>query len=178
VIEFLEKIESDEITDIDFLELRACDGSCAGGVLTTGNRFLTTERLNKLAASLPEETEAKFSSVLDTYTTYLEKHISIGKVFPRSMLKLDENMAEAMKKMNRVRRIVNSLPMVDCGSCGAPNCQAFAQDIVQGNANLDDCFFVQKNLEISGLQSGEDSLSKLTEIWGKDKFGINYNDIQ
>ncbi|NTW25744.1 MAG: 4Fe-4S binding protein, partial [Lentimicrobium sp.] len=29
VIEFLEKIENDEITDIDFLELRACDESCA-----------------------------------------------------------------------------------------------------------------------------------------------------
>jgi len=178
VIEFLEKIESDAITDIDFLELRACDGSCAGGVLTTGNRFLTTERLNKLAASLPEDTDNKHSNVLDTYTSYLGKHISSGKIYPRSMLTLDENMAEALKKMNRVKEIVNNLPKVDCGSCGAPNCKAFAQDIVQGNAVLEDCFFVQKNLETSGLQSGEDSLKKLTEIWGKDKFGINYNDIQ
>lgn len=178
VIEFLEKIESDEITGIDFLELRACDGSCAGGVLTTNNRFLTTERLNKLAAQLPEETDIRYSNVLDTYTSYLEKHITIGKVFPRSMLKLDENMAEALKKMNRVREIVKNLPMVDCGSCGAPNCQAFAQDIVQGNAALEDCFFVQKNLEVSGLLSGEDALKKLTGIWGEDKFGVNYNDIQ
>ena len=178
VIEFLEKIESDEITNIDFLELRACDGSCAGGVLTTNNRFLTTERLNKIVASLPEETDVKYSSVLDNHTAYLEKHISIHKFFPRSIMKLDENMAKAMKKMDRVREILHHLPMVDCGSCGAPNCQAFAQDIVMGNASLKDCFFVQKNMESNGLLTNEDSLQKLTEIWGKDKFGINYSDIQ
>ena len=178
VIEFLEKIESDEITGIDFLELRACDESCAGGVLTTGNRFLTVERLHKLVASLPEDTDSKHSNVLDDYTSYLEKHISIKKVYPRSILKLDENMAEALKKMNRVREIVNNLPMIDCGSCGSPNCQAFAQDIVQGNASLENCIFVQKNLESSGQISSEDSLKNLTGIWGKDKFGIKYNDIQ
>ncbi|HKK68797.1 MAG TPA: [Fe-Fe] hydrogenase large subunit C-terminal domain-containing protein, partial [Bacteroidales bacterium] len=31
VIEFLEKLENDEISSVDFLELRACDQSCAGG---------------------------------------------------------------------------------------------------------------------------------------------------
>lgn len=33
VIDILEKLENDELTDIDFLELRACDHSCAGGAL-------------------------------------------------------------------------------------------------------------------------------------------------
>ena len=121
--------------------------------------------------------EVNEDNILDDYTSYLEKHITIGKIYPRSMLKLDENMAEALKKMNQVREIVHKLPMVDCGSCGAPNCQAFAQDIVQGNATIEDCYFVQKNLETSGLQSSEDSLKKLIGIWGKEKFGINYHDI-
>lgn len=47
VIDILEKIENDELTDIDFLELRACDHSCAGGALVVNNRFLTIERLRK-----------------------------------------------------------------------------------------------------------------------------------
>ena len=38
VIDILEKIENDELTDIDFLELRACDHSCAGGALVVNNR--------------------------------------------------------------------------------------------------------------------------------------------
>ena len=47
VIDILEKIENDELKDIDFLELRACDHSCSGGALTINNRFLTIERLQK-----------------------------------------------------------------------------------------------------------------------------------
>ncbi len=31
VIEFLEKLESGHIAEIDFLEMRACDQGCAGG---------------------------------------------------------------------------------------------------------------------------------------------------
>jgi iron only hydrogenase large subunit-like protein len=55
VIDFLERMETtDEIQNVDFLELRACDQSCAGGILLTGNRFLTIERLNKRAQSLTE----------------------------------------------------------------------------------------------------------------------------
>jgi hypothetical protein len=50
VINFLEQLENEEMKDIDFLELRACDESCAGGVLTTENRFFTVERLKKRAA--------------------------------------------------------------------------------------------------------------------------------
>ncbi|MFW6343678.1 MAG: [Fe-Fe] hydrogenase large subunit C-terminal domain-containing protein, partial [Sediminispirochaetaceae bacterium] len=44
-IEFLEKLEEGEIHGVDFLELRACDEGCAGGILGSGNRFLTAERL-------------------------------------------------------------------------------------------------------------------------------------
>jgi len=50
VCDFLEKIENDEIQDVDFLELRACDESCAGGILCTKNRFLTIESLYKRAS--------------------------------------------------------------------------------------------------------------------------------
>jgi iron only hydrogenase large subunit-like protein len=172
VTEFLEKIESDEITSVDFLELRACDESCAGGVLTVVNRFLTAERLNKLAASLPKNNDRVNNAELDADKTYLKEHISIGKVNPRSMLKLDENITVALKKMDMVREILPCLPMVDCGACGAPNCQALAQDIIQGYADLEDCFFVQKRMENNLELSSEDSLKKLTKIWGKEKFGL------
>jgi len=57
VINFLEQLENEEMQDIDFLELRACDESCAGGVLTTANRFFTVERLKKRAAESVSKTE-------------------------------------------------------------------------------------------------------------------------
>ena len=31
------------------------------------------------------------------------------------------------------------LPGIDCGACGAPNCRAFAEDVVRGVASRADC---------------------------------------
>ena len=33
------------------------------------------------------------------------------------------------------------LPGLHCGSCGAPSCRAFAEDVVLGRASEDDCIF-------------------------------------
>jgi len=60
---------------------------------------------------------------------------------PRPTLKLDDDMATAMRKMDQMAHIVESLPGLDCGSCGAPNCQALAEDVVRGLANEMDCVF-------------------------------------
>jgi iron only hydrogenase large subunit-like protein len=169
VIEFLEKVENEEITDIDFLELRACDESCAGGVLNTTNRFLITERLRNYqpgsACQVNQETNG-----IDSFKDYLTRRISIQEIKPRSMMNLDENMAEAMKKMDKARQIMDSLPLTDCGACGAPNCQAFANDIVQGEATIRQCIFVQKSREQTGELSADESLEILKDIWGKNKF--------
>ena len=46
-----------------------------------------------------------------------------------------------MKMMERADGIKRSLPGLDCGSCGAPSCQALADDIVLGRASETDCIF-------------------------------------
>jgi iron only hydrogenase large subunit-like protein len=169
VIDFLEKIENEEIKDVDFLELRACDESCAGGVLTTKNRFLTVERLKKRANYYKQNKELNGKKQILNYKKFLEENINIGKIKPRSMMKLDENMAEAMKKMRRVKEIMKCLPDVDCGACGAPNCQALAEDIVQERAVINHCVFIQKIFEKKGILDWEQSHDIMREIWGDDK---------
>jgi Na+-translocating ferredoxin:NAD+ oxidoreductase RNF subunit RnfB len=168
VIDFLEKVENEEITDIDFLELRACDESCAGGALNTANRFLIAERLKK---NQPESQDL-ISELpgIEAYRDYLIRRIHIQEIKPRSMMKLDEDMAEAMKKMDKARQIMEILPLTDCGACGAPNCQAFANDIVQGEASIRQCIFIQKSREHTGELHPEESLTILKSIWGEDKF--------
>lgn len=52
VIDILEKLENDELTDIDFLELRACDHSCAGGALAINNRFLIHRKITETDGEL------------------------------------------------------------------------------------------------------------------------------
>ena len=41
--------------------------------------------------------------------------------------------------MVEIEEIYRSLPHLDCGSCGAPNCHALAEDIVRNNAKMSDC---------------------------------------
>jgi len=174
VIEFLEKIENDEITDVDFLELRACDESCAGGVLTTANRFLAARRLKHRAEekNLDDDFSEKETDISD-YKSYLNQHITIGEVKPRSMMKLDENMSEAMKKMDKANELIKQLPQVDCSVCGTPNCAALAEDIVQGKAKLNQCIFIQKKLEQKGKLPPQKSIDIIKEIWGNNKLENN-----
>ena len=48
---------------------------------------------------------------------------------------------EAMKKFERMEEVLQDLPGLDCGACGAPSCQCLAEDIVQGKAHITDCIF-------------------------------------
>ncbi len=41
--------------------------------------------------------------------------------------------------MMQIEELEKQLPQIDCGSCGAPTCRAFAEDVVKGEANVEDC---------------------------------------
>lgn len=174
VISFLEKVENDEIINVDFLELRACDQSCAGGVLLSENRFLTVERLKTRARRL-EETGKKAPVIEERYQAYIKKQLKVGKIEPRSMMVLDEDMGMALKKMQRVRRIMSFLPGIDCGACGAPNCESLAEDIVRKEAHLSNCVFLQRMMEKKRKISPERSIRIIEETWGKDRLNNDYN---
>jgi len=171
VIEFLEKLENDEIGDIDFLELRACDESCAGGALVSANRFLVAERLRSYSPLNREEIPQN-EGIL-AYQDYLLRRMNIQAINPRSMMKLDENMEEAMRKMDKASQMLQCLPLTDCGACGSPNCQAFANDIALGEADIRQCIFIQKNREQTGELSPDESLDIFKGIWGNGKFFTN-----
>jgi iron only hydrogenase large subunit-like protein len=179
VIEFLERLENEEHCDIDFLELRACDQSCAGGILTSGNRFFTVERLRKhakeAAATGINRASNKEAASMMHYHGFLMENIGLKKVLPRSMDKLDDDTKRAMLKMQMVREIMKSLPYVDCGLCGSPTCNALAHDIAQGRAEITHCIFVQKKYEQKEWLSHNESMEIMKEIWGGDKFGEKKN---
>ncbi|HPD94598.1 MAG TPA: [Fe-Fe] hydrogenase large subunit C-terminal domain-containing protein [Tenuifilaceae bacterium] len=170
VIEFLEKIENDEVNGVDFLELRACDESCAGGILAAANRFITAELLRNHAKQfLKPDQSSNNQKKLQKYEQLLMGKINLNRVEPRSMVKLDEDMAKAMKKMERVKRLMCYLPGVDCGVCGAPSCLALAEDIVQGEGAISHCVFLQKIMEQNKLDP-EHSFRIMKKIWGTNRF--------
>lgn len=161
VSEFLEKIENDELEPIEFLELRACDQSCAGGILISGNRFLTVERLKKRSEQYPP---------IKNKSLYLQGapgDISLGEIKPRPMAKLDEDISNALVKMKEKQERMKSLPSIDCGACGSPDCETFAEDVVQGRAEINQCFYIQ-NLRLSNGDMSPDEAMRITSrIWGE-----------
>ncbi len=173
VIDILEKVENDELTDIDFLELRACDHSCAGGALTINNRFLTIERLQKRMESYIQNNYISINK-MPQYKDFLIPQMQLsGKIPPRSIEKLDEDLSVAFQKMEKITRIMKVLPHIDCGACGTPSCYALAQDVVQGKAKLNQCIFMQKVLTREGLLTPEESMELSAKVWGKEKFDKN-----
>ncbi len=167
VIEFLEHLEDEDIPKVDFLELRACDQGCAGGVLLHGNRFLTVERMKRRAKQLGSENG--HVNWKDHKDIIEDKDLFISKVNPLPAMTLDEDFAEALKKMERIRNLMCYLPGIDCGACGSPNCQALAEDIVQGKANLSNCVFLQRMMEKSNKLSSEHAIRIIEKTWGKDR---------
>lgn len=173
VSEILESVENDKLNGIDFLELRACDESCAGGILIKANRFLVVEKLRNLAASCqgcsPEELPAAFRN--------MKEFSYLGDIEPRPIEKLDEDIHAALKKMERKRRMMCYLPGFDCGACGAPDCQTLAEDIVQNKAQISHCIFIQQQMINQNLLNHEKAYRITEEVWGKDRLEKNCNKI-
>jgi len=176
VTEILENVENDKLGSVEFLELRACDESCAGGILMTGNRFLTVERLKKLSADHARDEKDKPNKLTDPFIN-IREHSTLGCIEPRNIEKLDEDLSVAMKKMERKRRMMCFLPGFDCGACGAPDCQTLAEDIVQGRAQISHCVFLQQQLINQNLLSHEKAFKITGEIWGSERLEKNCNKI-
>jgi len=172
VIRFLERLENDYLPSVDFLELRACDQSCAGGILLTGNPFLTADRLKRRAARYPNEQNFAFLNNADDKEE-LKKNLHSDEIPPCSTLSWDEDFMKALEKMNKARRIMCHLPGIDCGACGAPTCQALAKDMVMTKAKMSDCIFVQQAWEKQGRITPENAFKNLEKKWGKNRFDVD-----
>ncbi|HKJ42728.1 MAG TPA: [Fe-Fe] hydrogenase large subunit C-terminal domain-containing protein [Sunxiuqinia sp.] len=174
VIKFLERLENEEVPELDFLELRACDQSCAGGIMMTGNRFLTVERLERRAKrylparKLKGQLEKKDSS-------QIKQQLIADKITAKPAFSLDEDRIRALEKMDRAQRIICFLPGIDCGACGAPNCQALAEDMVNRKAKMSDCVFLQQRWEDEGKIKPAKAFRNLENKWGLDRFQADCN---
>lgn len=172
VTEFLEKVENDEIEGIDFLELRACDQSCPGGILTCENRFLICERMFARAKYVAERERNGVQTrehEVESERNYLMRNVKVGEVKPRSILSLDDDITKALEKMDKMNKIRCHLPQIDCGICGSPTCDALARDIVNEQASLTDCIFIQRNLESKGNMEIKEAVKIMEDIWGIEK---------
>jgi len=136
VVRLLEEVEDDEKLDLDFIEALACTGGCVGGPLNVENTFVAKTKIKKLADVLKEKGQKSVSIPIEN-----EELVWDSPVTYRNVLNLDDDIAIAMQKMERMQQIYNDLPQLDCGSCGAPSCRALSEDIVRDFASETDCIY-------------------------------------
>lgn len=135
VIHVLDQIENGNIPPLEFIELNACTRGCVGGVLTMQNPFIAEARLHSLRRYLPVSQNA-----LPTGSNYIPDDFlfeDLPEYDPIS--RLGNNIAESMRMMADIQKFKATLPGIDCGSCGAPTCRAFAEDVIKKNACPEDC---------------------------------------
>ena len=148
VIRVLDQIENGNIPQLEFIELNACPGGCVGGVMAMQNPFIARARLQSLRRYLPisrnllsKEDERYIPA--DYFFNELPRYNPISR--------LSDNMAESMRMMADIQRLKDTLPGIDCGACGAPNCRAFAEDVVKKTASIENCI-LRKLADDSGVE--------------------------
>ncbi len=132
-IKVLDEIENGTLHDLEFVELNACSGGCVGGTLNVENPFIAKARLRSLRKYMP------ISRNHVAEETVPEQLLFTEEVQRDESSKLAEDRLTAIAKMSEVEKIYAGLPQLDCGSCGAPNCHALAEDIIKGEAEHTDC---------------------------------------
>ncbi|ACI18849.1 [Fe-Fe] hydrogenase large subunit C-terminal domain-containing protein [Dictyoglomus thermophilum] len=144
ILRVLEDLERNKIQDVKFLELRACEEGCVGGVLNPESYYLAKKRIYSIYKALNKGKIENSDLLKDLSEMHISRIVRTSPISPRPVWKLDEDISKALKKMDEMKRILEILPGLDCGSCGSPTCASLAEDIVRGNAQIYDCIFLLK----------------------------------
>lgn len=132
VIPVLEALEDERLSDVDFVELNACVGGCVGGVLTVESPFIAKGRIKRLT----DRHELSLAEGVPLEDILWDSSLAFEPV-----MRLDDDISAAMTKLEKIRELEDSFNGMDCGACGAPNCRAMAEDIVNGSASEDMCIY-------------------------------------
>lgn len=152
----LDEIDNGSFPELEFVELNACPGGCVGGVMTVANPFIAKARIRSLRRYLP----------------VAENHAQDGTGVPEGVLDKESfeyvpdaigvSLSESMRILRESKELAAHLPGIDCGSCGAPTCEAFARDVVSGNAELSECIVImrEKLKDLTGREKRPDAQGK------------------
>ena len=100
---------------------------------------------------------------------YEDELVWKGNIVYKPVMKLDDDLGKAMKKLEELEKINSELPGLDCGACGAPSCRALAEDIVRGIANETDCIFKLRERVRNLAAQMMELEGKIPPVMDKDK---------
>lgn len=132
ILRVLEDLEDHKYPSVSFVELSACAGGCVGGVLQVENPYIAQTKLKKMRRYMPVSLNHLKGDIPTNF--YWDTPLTYEPV-----MELGNNRVESFEKYEEAEAIYRKLPQLDCGSCGAPTCAAFSEDIVKGFSTLNDC---------------------------------------
>jgi hypothetical protein len=144
VLRVFDHIEEGKLQAIDFIEAYICPDGCISGPLTVEGRYAARRSMQQIVRRHSQRagegaavSEEKVRALLREHFFDLEEHLQARPLRP-----LGRDLKEAVERRREVQRLLSALPGKDCAACGAPSCAALAEDVVRGEAALDDCVFV------------------------------------
>ena len=139
-IAYLQKIELGLFKDIEYIEFRTCREGCLGGVLTAIDKYLAKSGVQKMVKLLGLGRRLTRENILRMY----EKGQFRTEKSPAKLIDLYGAKKEALslESLQKIEEIMELLKETDCAACGAPDCRTFAEDIIRGNASLQDCLWI------------------------------------
>jgi anti-sigma regulatory factor (Ser/Thr protein kinase)/Fe-S-cluster-containing hydrogenase component 2 len=127
VLAVLEAVEDGRLPGVAAIEPYLCDGGCFGSPLLAEDAHVAAWRWAAVGGTAPARKGGH------------------GRARPfraRPGIRLDDDMAVAIRKLAQLDAETQALPGRDCGACGAPSCAALAEDIVMERAARALCPYV------------------------------------
>ncbi|MBW1734449.1 MAG: 4Fe-4S binding protein [Deltaproteobacteria bacterium] len=158
-IHYLEKIEMGLLSDIEYVEFRACTEGCLGGPFTVMDKYRGKRNLQKLVRMFGVERRIKYDYVKKLYDRgwFFTDKSDFPEAWKRPRPTASD-ISRAIERENRVEKILGLLPRRECGACGCPDCRTFAEDVADGKDSIESCAFLGRSRKQIGhaLHSGED----------------------
>lgn len=144
IINILEEIENGKLHDVDYVELSVCTEGCVGGAFNVENPFIAKRNINYIINNSNSMLcKDEMTDKTGKFEELFEKNFFDIEIINDDFNKKKLSLAEAIKRMEKIEEIYAKLPGLDCGSCGSPTCMAYAEDIFDGYAKLDDCILLK-----------------------------------
>lgn len=139
-ITYLEKIEIGLFRDLEYIELRTCREGCLGGALTAIDKYLAKSSVHKMIKMLGLGRRLSREKILRLYA----KGRFLAEKDPAKLIHMFGSHAKPMsiETLQEIDEILERIQGHDCSVCGAPNCKTFAEDVVKGEASLNECLLL------------------------------------
>jgi len=146
VMRVFDDIENGKLKDVQYIECHSCPTACVGGSLTAENPYIARGRVLRMVEQFGSEPCQDREKIRELYRKNFFS--LVGSIAPSPVAPLAEDIAMGIKRMQKRHQIYEMLPRIDCGACGAPTCMTFAEDVVRGDAQAEECVFLtMKTLE-------------------------------